>query len=88
MSSNILHSLEVSRTVRSFDPAHRVDINPLLKAIQLTPTAWGIQPFKIHVVTNSSAKEQLSKCAGGQRQVSVKVYEYRFPVYFVLALCR
>jgi len=70
MSSKFLHDLEVSRMVREFSPDHWIDVSPILEAIRWAPTAWGIQPFVVRIVSNADVKKELCETASGQNQAS------------------
>ncbi len=45
-------------------------VNTLLSAIQLAPTSYGLQPFKILVVTDKEIREKLKQAAYNQTQVT------------------
>jgi nitroreductase / dihydropteridine reductase len=44
-------------------------LDAILEAINLTATSYGIQPFKVIVVSNDATKQQLQAAAYGQPQV-------------------
>jgi nitroreductase len=69
MSTQFLHDIEVSRAVRDFSSDRSVDINPILETIRLAPTAWGIQPFKVHVVSSTDTKKELFQTSCSHSQV-------------------
>jgi nitroreductase len=44
-------------------------LNTILDAINLTATSYGLQPFKVMVVSNDATKQELQAAAYGQLQV-------------------
>jgi nitroreductase/dihydropteridine reductase len=58
--------------VRSFDPARPASsekVEQILNAIRMTPTSYGLQPFRVYIVTNQTTKEKLFSSAAKQAQV-------------------
>ncbi|MEZ5302089.1 MAG: NAD(P)H-dependent oxidoreductase [Verrucomicrobiales bacterium] len=56
-----------------FDPARRIadaDWSALEDALVLTPSSYGLQPWKFIAVTDAALKESLVPAAYGQRQVA------------------
>lgn len=58
--------------VRSFDPTKPASVEKVeavLNAIRMAPTSYGLQPFRVYVVTNKTTKEKLFLEAAKQNQV-------------------
>lgn len=58
---------------KAFDPAKKIsdaDWHTLATALTLTPSSYGLQPWKFFVVGNQATKEQLVAHSWGQRQVA------------------
>jgi nitroreductase/dihydropteridine reductase len=72
--SSFLSSLEWRRAVKAFVPqppdATPIDIEAILSAATLAPSSFGLQPYKIIVVTDADAKRRLRTVAFDQPQVS------------------
>jgi nitroreductase len=67
---SFLSSLTWRRAVKGFGtegPAP--DVAPILKAILMAPSSFGIQPYKVHVVTDAAKKTALQGVCYGQAQV-------------------
>lgn len=81
MTTKFLNDLQESRTVREFSPDQSVDVAPILESIRLAPTAYGIQPFIIRVISKREVNHELYKSACPQKQVCncshVLVFEAR-----------
>lgn len=68
-----LEQLNWRFAAKDFDPARPVTdgkIQKILEAIRLTPTAYGLQPYHVYVVTDPAQKEALQAAAYDQPQVS------------------
>lgn len=58
---------------KKFDTSKKLSsqqLDGLLSAIQLAPTSYGLQPFKVLVVSNPAIRQQLKAAAYGQTQVT------------------
>ena len=58
---------------KKFDPNKQVDetiVDELLDITNLTPTSYGLQPFKMVVLKNQDIQDQLITSSYGQRQVA------------------
>ena len=67
---SFLSSLTWRRAVKAFGtegPAP--DIKPVLQAILMAPSSFGIQPYKVHAVTDAAKKTALQGVCYGQAQV-------------------
>lgn len=70
---NIVNSLQWRHAIKLFKPiptGHQVNIKPILEAIRLSPSAFGMQPYNIHVVTNPELKKKLREVSFNQPQVT------------------
>ena len=69
---SIIHSLDWSYSTKKFDPNRKVsnqDISTLKRAIQLAPSSYGFQLYKIIIVKDQATKESLVKHSYYQSQV-------------------
>ena len=58
---------------KKFDPQKLVDetvVDELLDITNLTPTSYGLQPFKFVVLKNQELQDKLITSSYGQRQVA------------------
>lgn len=58
---------------KKFDPQRLVDetvVDELLEITNLTPTSYGLQPFKLVVLKNQELQDKLIASSYGQRQVA------------------
>lgn len=70
---SILHKLHWRYATKQFDPEKIVpedDITELLKAINLSASAFGLQPYEITVVHNAELKKTLRKHSYNQAQIT------------------
>lgn len=74
ISSNILlDSLNWRYATKAFDPARKIspaDWSTLEQALVLTPSSFGLQPWKFVVITDQTVKDSLVPVSWGQRQVA------------------
>ena len=69
-SPSFLSSLTWRRATKAFgSEGPAPDIAPILKAIHMAPTSFGLSPFKVYVVTSAETKTALQGVAYGQAQV-------------------
>ena len=71
--TNIIESLKWRYAVKKFDTTKEIpvdDLNTILEAGRLAPTAYGLQPFDIIVVTDAAKKAELVPNAYGQAHVA------------------
>lgn len=72
-SSTLLEALRWRYATKQFDAARRIpeaDWAALEEALVLTPSSYGLQPWKFFVVTNQAMKESLVAASYNQRQVA------------------
>ena len=68
----ILKQLRWRYAVKRFDPSKKIahaDWATLEETLVLTPSSFGLQPWKFVVVTDAAMKEKLLPCCWNQRQV-------------------
>ncbi|PAW79968.1 MAG: NAD(P)H-dependent oxidoreductase [Verrucomicrobia bacterium Tous-C9LFEB] len=71
--AQLLTQLEWRYAVKKFDPAQVIAPEiwtAIEQALVLTPSSFGVQPWKFFVITNRQLKEQLVAHTFGQRQVA------------------
>ncbi|NBV08412.1 MAG: NAD(P)H-dependent oxidoreductase [Flavobacteriia bacterium] len=72
MNNTLIQSLEWRYATKKFNPEKHVseeDFQTLLASIRLTPTAFGLQPFKVFNITNEADRARLKEIAFNQSQV-------------------
>ena len=70
---SLQQSLEWRYAVKKFDHTKKVSaeqLDSILKAIQLAPSSYGLQPFEVLVVEDAAIREQLKEAAYGQSQLT------------------
>ena len=68
-----LSNLNWRYATKKFDTARKVsdaDLETILEAIRLAPTSFGLQPYRVWVVTNPEIKEKIQAAAWGQPQIT------------------
>jgi nitroreductase len=73
MNTTLLEKLNWRYATKVFDPSKKVsdaDFEILLESLRLTPSSFGIQPWKFVVVKNLEIREELVSHSWGQRQVA------------------
>ena len=72
-TSNILDALRWRYATKQFDPARKIDPAVwagLEESLVLTPSSFGLQPWKFLVVDDAAVRESLVAHSWGQRQVA------------------
>jgi nitroreductase len=72
-SQEILNSLNWRYATKKFDSARQVaesDLNTLLEAIRLSPSSYGLQPYRVLVLTDRDLREQLRPLCWNQPQIT------------------
>lgn len=72
-TSHTLKSLDWRYATKKFNASKKLSDNQLellLTAVQLAPSSYGLQPYKILVITNPEIKQQLKAAAYGQTQLT------------------
>lgn len=73
MKSKIIDDLNWRYATKKFDPKKKVskkDLHELLEALRLSPSSYGLQPWKFLVITDKKLRETLRNCARGQPQIT------------------
>ena len=83
----LLEQLRWRYAVKKFDPLRKIPANDwqtLEQALVLTPSSFGLQPWKFVVITDQATKEKLVPMSWNQRQVAdashVVVFAVRKPL--------
>ena len=86
-NETLLQQLRWRYAVKKFDPSRKIsaeDWQTLEQALVLTPSSFGLQPWKFVVVTDQTTKEKLVSASWNQRQVAdashVVVFTVRQPL--------
>ena len=70
--STILENLNWRYATKKFDPSKKVsgqDLETILKAIQLSPSSYGLQPYHILVITDADTRKELQPASWNQSQI-------------------
>jgi nitroreductase len=71
--NKIIPSLNWRYATKAFDSSKKLSeeqLETLLNAVQLAPSSYGLQPFKVIVISDQAVKDQLKAAAYEQGQVS------------------
>ena len=71
-NETLLQQLRWRYAVKEFDPSRKIpadDWRTLEQALVLTPSSFGLQPWKFVVITDQATKEKLVPASWNQRQV-------------------
>jgi len=69
----MIESLKWRYATKKFDTEKKVseaDLATLKEAIRLTPSSYGLQPYKVFDVVNANIREQLKSVSFGQPQIT------------------
>lgn len=70
-NSKLIESLNWRYATKKFNPSKKisnVDWKTLEDALVLTPSSYGLQPWKFMIITNQDIKNKLVDCSWGQKQ--------------------
>jgi nitroreductase/dihydropteridine reductase len=70
---SLIDKLKWRYATKKFDPTKKVSakqLDDLLSAIQLSPSSYGLQSYKVLVVEDPAIREQLREAAHGQSQLT------------------
>ena len=70
--TQVLEQLNWRYATKQFDPTQKIsdaDWHALEQSLVLTPSSFGLQPWKFYVVRNAEMREKLVEASWGQRQV-------------------
>ena len=79
-STKLLSGLRERRAVKSFESSAEIDVEPILEAITLAPSEFGLTPYKVYVVKDPVRKRRLRIVSYSQPQVE----EASVLLYFVV----
>lgn len=68
----LVHQLEWRYATKQFDPARKIDAQTwksLAEALVLTPSSYGLQPYKFIVVNDPALRAKLRPASWGQAQI-------------------
>jgi nitroreductase len=72
-NETLLQQLRWRYAVKKFDPSRKIpeeDWSTLEQALVLTPSSYGLQPWRFVVITDQATKDKLVPISWGQRQVA------------------
>ena len=70
--NSVINQLNWRMAIKSFDPDKKIsdiDFDLLLEVLRLTPSSYGLQPWKFVVVKNPEVRKELQTASYGQKQV-------------------
>ncbi|MFX3623840.1 MAG: nitroreductase family protein [Ectobacillus sp.] len=69
---SVTEAIKSRHSIRQYtgEPIPQEDLDHILELVRLSPSAWNLQPWRLHVVTDAKLKEQLQEAAYGQQQVT------------------
>lgn len=69
---SVKDAIETRHSIRNFakEPIPKEDLEEIFELVRLAPSAWNLQPWRFHVITDDSLKEKLQDAAYGQKQVT------------------
>lgn len=70
--SNFIENAQWRYATKKYDSTKKVsnaDLETLKKAVQLSASSFGLQPYKVIVVENPELREQLVEASWGQQQI-------------------
>jgi nitroreductase len=86
-SETLLSQLKWRYATKQFDPTRKIDPATwaaLEEVLILSPSSFGLQPWKFYVITDQETKEKLVPLSWGQRQLAkashVVVFAVRHPI--------
>lgn len=95
---NIINNLKWRYATKLFDPTKKIskgNLNLIMEAIQLSPSSYGLQLYKIQILEDLQLRKQLKSASFNQRQITdashlvvfcnyVEVTEKHIEEYFIL----
>jgi nitroreductase len=69
---SVQQAIESRHSIRKFiqQPIPEQDLQEIFELVRLSPSAWNLQPWRFHVVTDENLKNKLEEAAYGQKQVT------------------
>ncbi len=71
--SFIIDAMKYRRAVKNFDPSKKIfqqDLDIILESARLSPSSFGLQPWKINVIDDQNLKEKIFPIAFNQSQIT------------------
>jgi nitroreductase / dihydropteridine reductase len=71
--SSFLQNLEWRHATKAFEPSKKVadaDLAHVQNAIRMTPTSFGLQPFRVDIIASTDLKEKIAPLAWNQKQIT------------------
>jgi nitroreductase len=68
----VQQAIKSRHSIRQFvqQPISEQDLQSIFELVRLAPSAWNLQPWRFHVLTDVALKEKLEEAAYGQKQVT------------------
>lgn len=73
LAKEYLEGLNWRYATKKFDPTRKIsdeDLSDLLDAVRLTPSSYGLQPYKVLVIRDQGLKERLRPACWDQSQIT------------------
>ena len=73
MTTDVINALNWRYAAKKFDTKKKVskeDLNEIMEAVRLSPSSYGLQPWKFVVVTDPKLREKLKEASYGQPKVT------------------
>src|SRR5262245_58571692 len=70
---SLINQLRWRYAIKKFDPARKIPADEWLaleEVLVLTPSSWGLQPWKFFVVSDQALKDKLVPISWNQRQLA------------------
>jgi nitroreductase len=70
---NIIENLNWRYATKKFDSAYKIpesEIEKVKSIIKLSPSSFGLQPYKVLIVTNPDVREKLKEASWNQSQIT------------------
>jgi nitroreductase len=73
MNTNLIEDMKWRYATKEFDKSKTIsdeDLEVVLESLRLTPSSFGLQPWKFVLVKNEAKREELVEASWGQKQVA------------------
>ncbi|HAQ06984.1 MAG TPA: nitroreductase family protein [Bacillus bacterium] len=69
---SVQQAIEARHSIRKYkqEPIDKQELIKIFEQVRLSPSAWNLQPWRFHVVTQTGLKAKLEEAAYGQKQVT------------------
>lgn len=70
---DVTKAIELRRSVKAFDPDHRMseaEVEKLMSLAMLSPTAWNLQNWRFVLVSDTALRKEIRQAAWDQAQVT------------------